>query len=492
MSIVKSQSLPRLKNMDRKRDRPSSDEMMLDDRTDLSQNPRKKDSATFVGVAALEKLPLVPISPEIVQVSDSITSSNDDLQKWMRHVSEHGESVRAQLLQVRDTVQKYYRDNIADHENSVEPLLLNQLNEERSKLCQMVVVSCREIEALRNQLIHQASVSEMTAQERQAMVAHTQRVFSVAQGAQQKYAQMESMFYNVANHILLLQQERDVQVQENIHLKASMRALDFHRSQEVAGVTSQLEQQTAELNSMKAQHAKDSAFLTKALKDMERQYGDRIQQLDAGMAKDRAKAEAHIVQLKSEASHAMQLKDAQIQAQDDQLKAEQFSVKGLKSELSSVMSNLSAMQHSMVEQKAEFSHHLAEMSAADTQMLLEKSLTNITPDIKSMNIPLFDPYLSNSIVESSTATLLPGVTSSLVKPLTAEGIRIQSEALTRDLAAKTSAGASSSQQTAPASKDSAGAKDSTKGVKAPGKSKPAGKAGGDSGGNKDEDEDEDR
>ena len=499
MSIVKSSSLSKLQDMDRKCERPSSEDMMTDEIAHThTQNPRKKDSVAVVGVAALEQLPLVPVSEDIVKVPESVAYSNDSLQQWMRHASEHGDSVHAQLVQVKETVQKYYRDNIADHENSVDPSMLNQLNEERSNLCKMVVVSCREIEALRTQLINQANVAEMTAQEKQTIITHTQRVFAEAHNAQQKYAQMEAMFNNVANHILSLQQERDHHVQENILLQASMRALDFHRSQEVAGVTSQLEQQTAELSSVKAQYANDAATLTNALKDMERQYGNRIHQLDTGSANDRAKAEAHIVQLRSEAAHAIKVKDAQIRAQEDQLKAEQYSVSGLKSELSSIMNNFSVMQKAMMEQKAEFTHQFAELSAANSRLMFEKSITHgnrpHSPEPKMMYMPWMDPLSPNTVVESQTEMLKPSTASMIAQPLSAEENRKRTEALMRNLASQM-AGSTSSTQPAPASSNTAEGNDSVWGAIYTtkfGKSQTAANTGDDTGGNDGDDDNEDR
>ena len=202
----------------------------------------------------------------------------------MRHASSHGENIHAQLLRAREVVQNYYMDNIAQHERAVDSNLMDELNSERAKLCQMVVVSCREIENLRTQLIQQANDANLNERDKKELITSTQRVFSEAEAAKQKYHQLETMFYNVANHILVLQQERDCKVQENIQLQASLRALDFHRSQEVAGVTSQLEQQTSELSAMKAHQARETASFRNALSNMELQYEQQLQNFDRSLS----------------------------------------------------------------------------------------------------------------------------------------------------------------------------------------------------------------
>ena len=180
--------------------------------------------------------------------------------------------------------------------------------------------------------------------------------------------------------------------------------MDFQRSQEIAGVTSQLELQAAELSSVKAQHMNDATLLTNALKEMEHKYNTRIQQLDKGISSDRAKAEEHIMQLKAEAEQAIIYKDAQIKAQEDQLRAEQCSVNSLKSELSTVMSSLSTMQTALMEQKAEFTHHFNELSAANSQLIFEKSLAQHsrphTPEPKVSYMPWMDPLITTPIVLS--------------------------------------------------------------------------------------------
>ena len=240
-----------------KRIRPASEDIMTDDVSialnDSSRPRRSINNDSTNGIVAMEQFEPITAVESFSQPPNEITQSQDSLQQWIHHASTQSESIHAQLMRAREVVQNYYKDNIAQHEQNVDANLMNELNEERAKLCQMVVVSCREIEVLRTQLIQQASNATMNENEKQELISSTQRVFGEAEAARQKYVQLESMFYNVANHILILQQERDNTVQENIQLQASLRALDFYGTQEVAGVTSQLEQQTAELSSIRAE-----------------------------------------------------------------------------------------------------------------------------------------------------------------------------------------------------------------------------------------------
>ena len=95
---------------------------------------------------------MVPINPLIYSPANEIASNDKELSNWANSSLDGGLVLATHLEGAQKSVQEYFQNVVSGFESSIDENYLNQLNQERAKLCEMVFVACQELYGRRNKL----------------------------------------------------------------------------------------------------------------------------------------------------------------------------------------------------------------------------------------------------------------------------------------------------------------------------------------------------